>query len=72
MCLDLWITSLLFDLNREFINGSFAFSPGQIYILTLLQISVKLYEHRGGYWTEKFLWTILEKTLPSGEKYGCK
>ena len=24
----LWITSLLFDLNYEFINGSFAFSPG--------------------------------------------
>ena len=26
MCPDLWITSLLFDLNYEFINGSFAFS----------------------------------------------
>ena len=25
---DLWITSLLFDLNNKFINGSFAFSPG--------------------------------------------
>ena len=25
---DLWITSLLFDLNYEFINESFAFSPG--------------------------------------------
>ena len=24
---DLWITSLLFDLNNKFINGSFAFSP---------------------------------------------
>ena len=24
----LWITSLLFDLNYEFINGSFAFNPG--------------------------------------------
>ena len=23
-----WITSLLFDLNYKFINGSFAFSPG--------------------------------------------
>ena len=35
MCPDLWITiaSLLFDLNYEFINGSFAFSPGLIYIL---------------------------------------
>ena len=25
---DLWITSLLFDLNYKFINGSFAFTPG--------------------------------------------
>ena len=25
---DLWNTSLLFDLNYKFINGSFAFSPG--------------------------------------------
>ena len=25
---DLWITSLLFDLNNKFINGSFTFSPG--------------------------------------------
>ena len=25
---DLWITSLLFDLNYKFINRSFAFSPG--------------------------------------------
>ena len=33
MCPDLWITSLSFDLNYEFINGSFAFSPGLIYIL---------------------------------------
>ena len=31
---DLWITSLLFDLNYEFFNGSFAFSPGLIYILS--------------------------------------
>ena len=30
---DLWITSLLFDLNHKFIDGSFAFSPGLIYIL---------------------------------------
>ena len=26
--IDLWITSLLFDLNYKFINGTFAFSPG--------------------------------------------
>ena len=32
---DLWITSLLFDLNHKFIDGSFAFSPGLIYILDL-------------------------------------
>ena len=32
---DLWNTSLLFDLNYKFINGSFAFSPGLIYILRL-------------------------------------
>ena len=25
---DLWIRSLLFDLNYKFNNGSFAFSPG--------------------------------------------
>ena len=25
---DLWITSLLFDLNHKFINENFAFSPG--------------------------------------------
>ena len=25
---DLWITSLLFNLKYEFIDGSFAFSPG--------------------------------------------
>ena len=30
---NLWNTSLLFDLNNKYINGSFAFSPGQIYIL---------------------------------------
>ena len=30
---NLWNTSLLFDLNNKNINGSFAFSPGQIYIL---------------------------------------
>ena len=33
---DLWIASLLFDLNYEFIKGSFAFSPGLIYILSFL------------------------------------
>ena len=35
MCRDLWITSLLFDLNYEFINESFVFSPGKIYLLFL-------------------------------------
>ena len=32
---DLWITSLLFDLSYKFINGSFSFSPGEIYILSI-------------------------------------
>ena len=32
----MWITSLLFDLNYKLINGSFAFSPGLIYILVLV------------------------------------
>ena len=31
---DLWITSLLFDLNNKFMNGSFTFSPGYIYTLS--------------------------------------
>ena len=39
--------------------------------ITLLQISLKRYEHWGGYWREQFPWTILEKSLPSAEKYGC-
>ena len=33
MCPDLWITSLLFDVNCEIFNGSCAVSPGIIYIL---------------------------------------
>ena len=48
---DLWITSLLFDLNYKFINGSFALSPGQIYILiaTVIKYLAKasfLYNYR--------------------------
>ena len=30
---DLWTTTSLFDLNYKFINGSFVFSPGEIYIV---------------------------------------
>ena len=29
--------------------------------ITLLQISLKLHEHRGRYWTKKLPWTILEE-----------
>ena len=32
---ELWNTSLLFDLDYKFINGSFAFSPCLIYILQI-------------------------------------
>ena len=32
--------------------------------ITLLQISLKLHEHRGGYWREKLPWTILEEQFP--------
>ena len=29
--------------------------------ITLLKISLKLHEHRGGYWRKKLLWIILEE-----------
>ena len=32
--------------------------------ITLLQISLKLHEHRGHYWTKKLPWTILEEQFP--------
>ena len=32
--------------------------------ITLLQISLKLHEHRGRYWRKKLLWTILEEQFP--------
>ena len=32
--------------------------------ITLLQISLKLHEHRGGYWRKKLPWTILEEQFP--------
>ena len=32
--------------------------------ITLLQISLKLHEHRGGYWRIKLPWTILEEQFP--------
>ena len=32
--------------------------------ITLLQISLKLYEHRGRYWRKKLQWTILEEQFP--------
>ena len=32
--------------------------------ITLLQSSLKLQEHRGGYWKKKLSLTILEKQLP--------
>ena len=32
--------------------------------ITLLQILLKLHEHRGGYWRKKLPWTILEEQFP--------
>ena len=32
--------------------------------ITLLQISLKLHEHRGCYWRKKLPWTILEEQFP--------
>ena len=32
--------------------------------VTLSQISLKLHEHRGGYWSKKLPWTILEEQFP--------
>ena len=32
--------------------------------IMLLQISLKLHEHRGGYWRKKLPWTILEEQFP--------
>ena len=32
--------------------------------ITLLQISLKLHEHRGGYWRKKLPKTILEEQFP--------
>ena len=32
--------------------------------ITLLQISLKLHEHRGRYWRKKFPWTIVEEQFP--------
>ena len=52
---DLWIKSLLFDLNNKLINWSFAFSPGQIYILSHCQW--ELFFRGGGGGVE--LWLIL-------------
>ena len=39
---DLWVTSLLFDLNYKFINWSFAFRPGQIYILSQMDVTSEM------------------------------
>ena len=32
--------------------------------ITLLQISLKLHEHRGGYWRKKLSWMIFEEQFP--------
>ena len=45
-------------------------SPKNISI-TLLQLSLKLQEHRSGYWKEKFPWTILEKQFALPRNTGA-
>ena len=39
-------------------------SSSQNISITLLQISIKLHEHRGRYWRKKLLWMILEEQFP--------
>ena len=39
-------------------------SLSQNFSITLLQISLKLHEHWGGYWRKKLPWMILEEQLP--------
>ena len=39
-------------------------TSSQNILITLLQISLKLHEHRGGYWKKKLQWTILEEQFP--------
>ena len=39
-------------------------SLSQNITITLLQISLKLHEHRGGYWRKKLPWMILEEQFP--------
>ena len=46
-------------------------SPKNISI-TLLQLSLKLQEHRSSYWREKFPWTILEKQFPLPRNRGAR
>ena len=39
-------------------------SLSQNILITFLQISLKLHEHRGSYWRKKLPWTILEEQFP--------
>ena len=45
-------------------------SPKNI-LISLLQLSLKLQEHRSGYCREKFPWTILEKQFPPPRNTGA-
>ena len=40
--------------------------------ITLLQISLELHEHWGGYWRKKAPVNDFERRDPSAEKYCCK
>ena len=67
----LWITSLLFDLNYEFINGSFAFSPGYIYILIFQDKlhSVNIQDDQSWALSETFQKFLKSPVRPVGSRF---
>ena len=50
--------------NRPFFTVSTIKTSSQNISIKLLQISLKLHEHRGRHWRKKLPWTILEEQFP--------
>ena len=51
--------------SSKIVHGNFFLqSLSQNISITLLQISLKLHKHRGGYWRKKLRWMILEEQFP--------